>query len=195
MLSRGYTMAKSVTIFGSFKNGLFNVLGLGLGIVLIAFVVLLIHVAFKSPLNHFHNKYATVLPQPPTTQPSAVQPTRGGKPVISVADLRNDIIAYYNTFITILVALLGASAIIGYLHFRHMSKREAEQRAHEAVEHYFNLEKTHRLLDELIGNQVEEWITDKDAITRRVAILEDKVEEIRQFSRLQNNLDEESNQD
>ena len=194
ILIRGYTMTKGATTLEVFKNGVYGGLGWGLGFLFIVLVFLLIFVDFNSPLNRFHYKCAAVSPRSSSTQPSATPPMRGGNPVISVTDLRNDIIAYYNTFITILVALLGATAIIGYLHLRHISKEEAERRASKAVERCFDLEKTHRLIDERIGIQVEEWINDEDMIPGRLTILEGQVEYLRQFSDIRSDLDEESEQ-
>lgn len=173
-------MIKGVKTSGGFKNGVYSGLGWGLGFIFVAIAVSIIYVAFQSPLNHFYEKYTTGS----STSPSAVPVRREGEPTISVTDLRNDIIAYYNTFITILIALLGASAIIGYLHLRHISKEEAEHRAYEAVNRCFDLEKTHRMIDERIGSKVDEWINDKDTIPGRLTALEGQFEDIRQSSDL-----------
>ena len=98
-------------------------------------------------------------------------------------------ISYYNTLITILVALLGATAIIGYLHLKYLSKEEAEANADKALENWIALEKTNRLLDKRIADQVGEWITDEKTLTGRIELLEGYVEDIRQYSGLPSSVD------
>ncbi len=197
-------MANSMGKFELLRNGFWKATGWGLGLILSALIFMVICMVLHRPLDGLCDKLVAVAPGSPHTK-KAPQSPKGAStstheaspsstppkgPAISARELTGDIISYYNTFITILVALLGATAIIGYLHMRHMSREEAQKRAHQAVGEYFDLEKTHRLLDDRIASAVGEWITDEDTIPGKLEWLEEQIEQLRQFSNVRMDIDE-----
>jgi hypothetical protein len=99
---------------------------------------------------------------------------------ITMADLRVDLLEYYNTLITFLIALLGASALIGYLHLHRMSKEESEEKAYEAVSAYFERESTQNNLRDSVDELLYEHIPDNEMFFKRLERLEDAVESMRQ---------------
>ncbi len=190
-------MAKSVTFGEAYDSGcratLAYILGPATCLLVVGIALLVAYHAFarSNPLTAAYDKHAEIAPAPLAALAPTANDTPRKNTVISLTELRTDVIAYYDTLITILVALLGGTAIVGFVHLRHVSREETEHKAYQAAEACFELQKTHRLLEGLIADKVEEYIQDENVITCRLGILEGYVEDLRQYSPLPDTIPDE----
>lgn len=82
--------------------------------------------------------------------------------IISVSDGLNSIHAYYNNLITFLIALMGLSALIGFLYIKGITEEQAEKKIEKILQQTFASCKFQNELKELISNKFDEEMEDTE---------------------------------
>lgn len=159
------------------KNQIINVIwGAILGS-LISFVVILFILAYFNP-----HLYSVQIINDPKTFCTDIQlkellitELRKDNAILTPCEYTNNIVSYYNTFITILIGLLALFSLFGYLHLKHTSKNEIAKSLKDMIRDSKEFEKTIKDYASGFIEDTEEF----DTIRNNIKILEEKIENIR----------------
>ncbi len=166
------------TKFESFKRGFIQGLGIILVICIALIIVILIFIYCTDPINSIYNKFvytSNQIPINPSDQ-NKINLLYSKNLIISAHEIFDNILSYYNTLITFLIALLGVGTIIAYFNIRSISKEKAEQQAAKAVKDYFETQKAHDILKSAAVGEINEWRDELEELQEKVSFIEENVE-------------------
>jgi len=158
-------------------------LGLGgaLVVLLIAYVSIVLWVYLIKPYFPFVEKFL-VVPTEVNLQNAKMAGTLSklvaSGTVIPIGEFYGHIISYYNTLITLMMALLGIVSLVAYMYIRSVSTEEAEKKALEHTKECFKKE-----VPSMLAESTEEWSSDfqddMDELKEKVTTLENEIERLR----------------
>lgn len=158
-------------------------LGLGgaLVVLLIAYVSIVLWVYLVKPYFPFVEKFL-VVPTEVNLQNAKMAGTLSklvaSGTVIPIGEFYGHIISYYNTLITLMMALLGIVSLVAYMYIRSVSTEEAEKKALEHTKDCFKSQ-----VPGMLAANTAEWSSDfqeeMDGLKAKVEALENEIERLK----------------
>lgn len=166
---------------GHFKNGCL----MGGGLVFVLVLVVLAVVAFHKFgfLDVFLLSSDSLTPKDLTSVNVLIKNHK----ILSAGDIVSHITSFYSVVITILVGVLGLLGILGYIHIKTLAiekltehkntvTKNATETATEKVQQYLKTKEFSDTVDKSVSESLEG--TDVDEINKKIARLENKIDEI-----------------
>jgi uncharacterized membrane protein YgaE (UPF0421/DUF939 family) len=127
-------------------------------------------------MDYFRNKYILDLPVSGTNLKNAINQLVASGKLIPIHEILNQTISYYDTIITILVAMLGAVVALAFISIRMTSSDEIKEAVAEELIIKFDerkfIESTHSSIRDIIQRDLGQ---DLSSFAEKVNILEEKV--------------------
>jgi hypothetical protein len=180
-------------------EGIQKGLGFCLAVLGVSTVIFLIYFCLLfDKMNAFAQKYILLAQNIPinTNDHDHLQILINKGRILSAKDLLDLSMKYYDTFITILAALLGLGSFLAYFYIRGITRKEAVNETHKAVDDYFEKHSSQVSLESTIEKKVNDWWNDnmpeQEDIKTRLDKIEETVELIRSTQPISEVLEEDT---